>query len=71
MKESLIGKQVKINHIEGKIIDETKNTITIQTKENQKIFEKNTIKLIINNQEIDGKSLIGRPEDRIKRKQKK
>ncbi|MFC1801118.1 ribonuclease P protein subunit [Nanoarchaeota archaeon] len=69
-KGELIGKTIKITDsknpseigIEGKITDETKNLLIM---ENKKFFKKNiTIKL--NNQIIEGKKLLKRPEERIK-----
>ncbi|MEE9525249.1 MAG: ribonuclease P protein subunit [Candidatus Woesearchaeota archaeon] len=52
--------------IKGNIIDETKNTIIIQHKKNKKRLFKNNITLKINNQIIKGKTLQGKPKDRIK-----
>ncbi len=61
--------------IKGKIIDETKNTFTIQTKDNKrKMMHKNQVVLKIEkgNKEflINGNLLKSRPEDRIKVKNK-
>lgn len=62
--KSLIGKS-------GKIIDETKQTITIQSKNKKIKLIKSQIKMKTkyNNQtvEIDGNLLVNRPEDRIKK----
>lgn len=60
--------------LKGKVIDESYNTLKIETKEGkEKIIPKNNsififtlpnkIKVL-----VDGKVLIGRPEDRIKKK---
>ncbi|MPL75637.1 hypothetical protein SDC9_21464 [bioreactor metagenome] len=63
--------------ISGKIIDERKKTITIETEDNGiKIIPKNVsiFHLFLPNGElveIDGKILVNRPEDRIKKKYKK
>jgi len=54
--ETLIG-------LKGKIIDETRNTITIQGK---KIL-KSHVTLKINGKIIEGKDIKRRPEDRIKK----
>jgi len=59
--------------LKGIIIDETKNTIVLKTDKGPKIIPKKDaifrIKLpskqIV---EVDGKVLIGRPEDRLKKK---
>lgn len=57
--------------LKGKITDETQNTITITNKDKTRKILKSQVKItvIINNQtvEIDGKVLVGRPEERIKK----
>lgn len=63
-----------LKNLRGKIIDETYNTIKIETKDGKEkiIPKKNTIFIFtLPNRlrvEVDGKVLIGRPEDRIKKK---
>ncbi len=63
--------------ISGNIIDETKKTISIETENNEiKLISKNVsiFQLFLPNEEcveIDGKILVNRPEDRIKKKYKK
>lgn len=52
--------------LKGKIIDETKNTITLQNGKTKKLM-KSHIQIKINNKIIEGKSLQKRPEDRIKK----
>ena len=81
LSQEFIGMRIKVVKsanselcgIFGTIIDETKNTILVYHKGKPKIVpKKNSIfnctlpdgKII----EIDGKLLIGRPEDRIKKK---
>lgn len=60
--------------LSGKVIDETYNTIKIETKnKKEKIIIKNNTIFIFTlpdktKVEVDGKVLIGRPEDRIKKK---
>jgi len=62
--------------ISGKIIDETRNTFTITHQGKRKIVPKDSAIFhfkffdgtIV---EIDGKILVGRPEDRIKRRIKR
>ncbi len=74
-KDNLIGLKVKVIDadnksqisIEGKIIDETRNTIKVQTTTEIKQLMKNNITLMINDQKINGKNLVGRPEERIKK----
>ncbi len=57
--------------LEGKIIDETQNTITIKTKNSTKKILKNQVKMKIETGNksfiIIGKDLVGRPQDRIKK----
>jgi len=77
-KGEFIGRTIKITDsknktnegIEGKIIDETKNTITIQTKNGRKKLIKTniTFTMEINNQKItiNGKEIQAAPEERIK-----
>lgn len=78
MNTELIGAMVEIIKAanktdkgqKGKVIDETKNTITIETKKTNKKFIKKTItfKITNKNQEtiIDGKTIIKRSHERIK-----
>ena len=71
MKKELIGKKAVIeynNHMfEGTIINETKNMIWLETeKRSIKIIKQNAI-IKIDNQVIQGKQIIKRPEDRIKK----
>ena len=65
--KSLIG-------IKGKIIDETKNTITIETQDTTKkiLKEQVTIKMKIQNKIaiVNGEKLVARAEDRIKKRNK-
>jgi ribonuclease P protein subunit POP4 len=73
-KGELIGSHIEVVSsknptligIKGKVIDETKNTLTIKNKKIKKIL-KSHVTLKINNTIIQGKSLIGRPEDRLKK----
>jgi len=75
----LIGKKCKINYynekFNGVISNETKNTISLQTENGTKTLQKSLclIKIKDNNinYQYDGKKLIGRQEDRIKRKIKR
>ena len=71
-KQEIIGINVKVTKlgIEGKVIDETKNMVIIETKKGIKkvIKMNNKFGLKIGNKivNIDGKMLNMRPEDRIK-----
>ncbi|MBS7654387.1 MAG: ribonuclease P protein component 1 [Candidatus Bathyarchaeia archaeon] len=80
LQDELIGLRVKVIKssnpssigLSGKIIDETKNTFKILHNDDEKILIKRDCvfhftlpdKTII---EVDGKVLIGRPEDRVKK----
>ena len=62
--------------ISGNIIDETKKTISIETENDVKVIPKNisVFHLLLPNGEwveIEGKILVNRPEDRIKKRYKK
>ncbi len=72
-RKELIGSNVEVVYsnnknligVKGKVIDETKNMIEL---ENKKMIQKNAAMVMVNgNFEVDGRSLIGRSEDRIKR----
>jgi len=73
-RTAIIGKLIRVEDaanktiigINGKIIDETKNTITIQTTKGIKKIIKDQTTIMIDNRKINGKNLIGRAEARIK-----
>jgi len=69
--EIMEAKNPSLAGLKGKIIDETKNTITIQHKNTTKKLIKNQIKMKIeiHNKTImvNGEDLVGRPADRIKK----
>jgi ribonuclease P protein subunit POP4 len=80
IRYELIGNQAKVSSsthsgyfgLSGKIIDETRNTFTILNGEKRKTVPKNFAVFqfkfpdgaIV---EIDGKILVGKPEDRLKK----
>lgn len=51
--------------ISGVVIDETKRTIIIQTSDNEITMAKDTIRFIIEDEEIIGSKVGQRPEERI------
>lgn len=71
-KGELIGSNIEVVSstnktligLKGKIIDETKNTITL---DNGKKMLKSHIIFKIKNEIVDGKTIQKRPEDRIKK----
>jgi ribonuclease P protein subunit POP4 len=78
-KHELIGLDVKVVHADDKsltgkagvIIDETRNTLIIKGKTGtKKILKKGALfrlQIAGKTVEIEGKTLIGRPEERIKK----
>jgi ribonuclease P protein subunit POP4 len=61
-------------NIKGTVVDESKNTLTIESNKIIRIAKEEAVFLIYLNGEtlkIKGKALLGRPEDRIKRKIKR
>lgn len=81
VRHELIGLKVKIakstdsthEKIAGKIVDETYNTLKIETKEKEKIIPKKNTVFIFTlpngvKVQVDGSLLVSRPEDRIKKK---
>ena len=85
MRHELVGLEVKIIHssnrdlegIQGKVVNETKKTITIEDGEgNEKIIPKGSTTFHFTlpegvTVEIDGKIIVSRPEDRIKKRFRK
>ena len=83
-RHELIGLPVSVAHsthdgfigINGKVVDETKSTISIETDKFVKIVPKGVATFHFylpdgNIVEIEGKIIIARPEDRIKKKFRK
>ncbi|MDD5087103.1 MAG: ribonuclease P protein subunit [Candidatus Nanoarchaeia archaeon] len=79
-KSELIGLNIKVirsdnpfnEGVNGKIIDETKNMIVIETEKQQKklIKDQCVFEFMLNNEKItiQGKSINKKPEDRIKQR---
>jgi ribonuclease P protein subunit POP4 len=76
MIQDIIGMKMKVIKsqnadavgIEGKVIDDTRNTVIIETKEGKRsrlIKKQHTF--MLNDKVVQGKNLVGRPEERIKR----
>lgn len=80
LRHELIGLKAKVVEAthsgykcEGKIVDETKNTLIVKTSQGEKILPKNSIILELSlpkkaKVKVDGTLLLARPEDRIKKK---
>ncbi|MFP4423717.1 MAG: ribonuclease P protein component 1 [Candidatus Woesearchaeota archaeon] len=75
MFTDLIGKHLKIKKsqntslvgLEGRIIDETKHTLLVETDTGRRRLIKHQSTFIINKTTIDGSKLTGRPEERLKK----
>ena len=82
-RHELIGLEAKIsgasnksqNKIKGLITEETRNTLTINYGKKEMTVSKDGASFIFNlgdtSVEVEGKALIGRPEDRVKKKSKR
>jgi len=73
LRGEFIGKQIKVMNkkIEGKIIDETKNSFLVKTKDSLKkrlLKKGNVFQLSLSYGDvfIEGNSILMKPEDRIK-----
>ncbi|NIO23268.1 MAG: ribonuclease P protein component 1 [Candidatus Aenigmarchaeota archaeon] len=84
VRHELIGLKVKIVEssnkknigISGRVVDETRNIMVIEKTKGKEVRlskEHNVFVFVLNRQKvrIDGKILVGRPEDRIKKKFRK
>lgn len=59
--------------LKGRVVDETYNTLVIEVKDREKVVAKKNCKFLFVLPDktkvlVDGKLLVGRPEDRIKKK---
>lgn len=80
LRHEIIGLDANVIHathsgymVKGRIVDETRNTIKIETNSSIKTLPKNCIVIELKLPSyaivrIDGNLLISRPEDRIKKK---
>ena len=83
LRHETIGLDVKVsgdsnncsNNINGEVIDETRNTFIICQRGKSKNVAKKNASFVFNLGgtliEVEGNALIGRPEDRIKKKNKR
>ncbi len=80
LQHEFIGLEAKVAHstnpdsigVSGKVLDETQKTFTILHKGKEKVIGKETsvFRFTLSDGsvvEIDGKVLLGRPEDRVRR----
>ncbi len=74
LKVNVVGSSNPKNiGIKGKIVDETRDTLVIEKldgREAKMIKEENVFVFVLDRKmvKVDGKILVGRPEDRIKKK---
>jgi len=81
VRHELIGLEVEVKKstnksqvgIKGKVVDETYNMLVIETEKGEKMVEKKSCVFIFKlpngkKVEVEGWVLVGRPEDRIKKK---
>ena len=78
IRGELIGCFARVldKNIEGRIVDESRNMIVVETadKKRKKIVKQNNaFEFVVNGKavRIDGKSILARPEDRIRSKVRK
>ena len=82
LKYELIGLTIKVTGarnpsiigMRGTIVHETRNTLKVRTDAGEKTLVKNQVTLATNVNsmavEVDGALLVGRPEERLKKKHK-
>jgi ribonuclease P protein subunit POP4 len=81
VRHELIGLEVEVKKstnksqigIKGRVVDETYNMLIIETKKGEKMVEKKSCVFVFKlpdgeKVEVEGWVLVGRPEDRIKKK---
>jgi len=83
LRHELIGLEAKVVKdsnlcnlsIKGVVVDDTRNTLSIKTSDSEKIVAKDKAVFVFNLGgtlvEIEGATLIGKPEDRIKKTSKR
>jgi ribonuclease P protein subunit POP4 len=83
LRHELIGLEARVIRdsnpsnvfISGKVIDETRNTLVIRHGEKAKRIAKKDAVFLLRlpgrDVEVEGRALVGRPEDRVKRKLKR
>jgi len=64
-RAELIGKEVMVDSLHGKIVDETLHMLKIQTKKGIKQMIKKNHTFKIEGKDVSGILLIGRPEERL------
>ena len=79
IRHELVGLEVEVVNaksvnqvgIKGNIVEETRNTLVVNTANGEKTVLKNnvTLRFTLENQmvDVDGERLVGKPEERIKK----
>lgn len=62
------AKNSSLKGIEGKVVDETRNTVIIETEKGVKKVQKQGTVFEIDGQEVRGDEVLAAPEERIKLK---
>jgi RNase P/RNase MRP subunit p29 len=74
-RNRIIGKQIEVIyctnpydlHTRGSVVDETRNMMQVTEDGELKWLIKKNVIVLLDGHKIDGKELVGRPENRMKR----
>lgn len=74
-RNRIIGKHIEVIyctnpcdlHTKGSVVDETRNMMQVTKNGELKWLIKKNVIVLLEGHEIDGKELVGRPENRMKR----
>jgi ribonuclease P protein subunit POP4 len=75
LRDEFIGKKIKVIAstnktlvgVQGKVVDETQQTLVLE--DGRKLL-KSQVEIEVQHVSVDGKRLVGRPEDRLKKVKK-
>ncbi|RLF91617.1 ribonuclease P protein subunit [Thermococci archaeon] len=78
LRSGIIGKEVEVLAspdpsligVRGEVIDETRKTLKILRGSKAVVLAKENVVLLIDGLRVDGKLLLGRPEERLKKRYK-
>ncbi|HDI10530.1 MAG TPA: ribonuclease P protein subunit [Euryarchaeota archaeon] len=76
LRSGIIGKEVEVLAspdpsligVRGEVIDETRKTLKILRGSKAVVLAKENVVLLIDGLRVDGKLLLGRPEERLKKR---
>lgn len=74
-RKLLIGRHVEVLHAtnpcdlaaRGRVVDETRNMMQVEEGDHTRWLIKKNVIVCVNGYAVDGKELVGRPDERIKR----